>query len=337
MKKIWITFLKLNEKYASWFLIIALGGLMWLGSHGHFDIAKTYLDTEQFTLTIGENKISLYMAIKSLIYIILAFWITAIISNFSDNRLRKMKHMRASSRVLVQKILQIIIYFLGFIITLNVIGIDLTSLTVLSGAMGIGLGFGLQKIASNFVSGLILLLERSLKPNDLVELEDGTFGFVRKSMSRATLIETIDGKEILVPNEDFITKQVINWTLSNPKARLTVSFGVSYGADIEKARDLALEAANNHPRTLKDPAAVCFLDNFGDSSVDFVMFIWIKDINDGFRNIKSEVMFDIWNKFKANDIEIPFPQRDLHLKTAAPIQLTPQAEEKTKAAKEAKK
>ena len=321
MKKIWITFLKLNGRYATWLLLLALGGLIWLGSQGHFDIAKTYLDTEQFTLKIGDYKISLYMAIKSLLYLVLAFWITAIISNFSDNRIRKIKHMRASSRVLVQKIFQIIIYFLAFIITLNIIGIDLTSLTVLSGAMGIGLGFGLQKIASNFVSGLILLLERSLKPNDLVELEDGTFGYVRKSMSRATLIETIDGKEILVPNEDFITKQVINWTLSDPKARLTINFGVSYAADIEKARDLALESANNHPRTLPDPAPVCFLDNFGDSSVDFVMFIWIKNINDGFRNIKSEVMFDIWNKFKENDIEIPFPQRDLHIKSTAPIEL----------------
>ena len=328
MKTIWITFLKPNGRYATWLLLIAFGALVWLGSQGHFDIAKTYLDTEQLTLTMGDHKISLYMAIKSLLYILLAFWITAIIADFSDNRIRSIKNMRASSRVLVQKILQIIIYFLAFIITLNFIGIDLTSLTVLSGAIGIGLGFGLQKIASNFVSGLILLLERSLKPNDLVELEDGTFGYVRKSMSRATLIETIDGKEILVPNEDFITKQVINWTLSNPSARLTINFGVSYGADIAKARDLALEAANSHPRTLPDPAPACFLDNFGDSSVDFVMFLWIRDINDGFRNIKSEVMFDIWNKFKENGVEIPFPQRDLHIKTAAPTQLSPKEAKK---------
>lgn len=314
MKKIWMSILKPKGIYAKWLILVVLLGSAWLWTSGHFDVAQTYLDTEQFTLVVGKFKITLYAAIKALLSIVLIFWVTAIISEFAENRVSKMRKMRVENKALLQKILQIVIYFIAFLVTLNIVGINLTSLTILSGALGIGLGFGLQKIASNFVSGMILLLERSLKPGDLIELEDGTFGYVRKSMSRATLIETVDGKEVLVPNEEFIIKQVVNWTLNDPSARMNFTFGVSYDSDIEKARDLALGAVKGHPRCAKNPEANCFLEGFGDSSVDFSVFFWIADINDGFRNVKSEIMFDIWNKFKKNDIEIPFPQRDLHLK-----------------------
>tara|TARA_B100000508_G_scaffold140801_1_gene143525 strand:- start:540 stop:1520 length:981 start_codon:yes stop_codon:yes gene_type:complete len=314
MKKIWINILKPKGVYAKWLVLIVLTGVAWLWAGGHFKIAQQYLDTEDLTLTIGSFKITLYIAMKSLLSIILIFWTTAIISEFSDKRIASIKKMRVANKTLLQKIFQIIIYFIAFLVTLNILGIDLTSLTILSGAIGIGLGFGLQKIASNFVSGMILLVERSLKIGDLIELEDGTFGYVRKFFSRATLIETIDGKEVIVPNEEFIIKQVVNWTLTNSKARITLNLGVSYASDIEKARDLALQATNEHPRCLTDPEAVCWLDNFGDSSVDFILYFWVKDVNEGFRNVKSEVLFSIWKKFKENNIEIPFPQRDLHLK-----------------------
>lgn len=320
MKKIWLTLLKPQGKHAKWLLLLALIGTMWLWSQGHFEIAREYLDTERLTLQIGNFKISLYTAIKSLLSIIVIFWITAIISEFSEKRIKSMKKIRASNKALFQKILQIVIYFAAFLITLNILGIDLTSLTVLSGAIGIGLGFGLQKIAANFISGMILILERSLKPDDLIEMEDGTFGYVRKSTSRSTLLETFDGKEIIIPNEDFITKRVTNWTLTNSKARIDIPFGISYGSNIEKARDLALEAAKKHPRTLQDPEPACYLRNFGDSSVDFIILFWIEDITEGRWNAKSEVMFDLWHKFKENNIEIPFPQRDLHLKSSVPIQ-----------------
>ena len=300
--------------YAKWLILLFLAAMVWLWTSGYADIAKKYLDTEALTLAVGEFKITLYAGIKAFLSIFVIFWVTAIIVEFSDKRVSSIRKIRAANRVLVQRILQILIYFIAFLVTLNMLGINLTSLTVLSGALGIGLGFGLQKIASNFVSGLILLFERSLKPNDLIELEDGTFGFVRKSTSRATLIETIDGKEVLVPNEEFIIKQVVNWTLSNSKARVTINFGVSYGADIDKAQKLAIEAAKSHKRCIQEPEVVCFLDNFGDSSVDFIMYFWINDVNEGFRNVKSEVMFNIWHSFKKHGIEIPFPQRDLNIK-----------------------
>lgn len=300
-------------------------GVMWLWMQGHLDIAKEYLDTEQLTITVGTVKISAYLALKSVFSIILVIWISAILVEFSDKRISSMKKMRVANKALFQKIAQIAIYLAAFLFTLNILGINLTSLTILSGAVGIGLGFGMQKIASNFVSGMILLIERSIKPGDLLELEDGTFGYVRKSSSRATLIETIDGKEVLVPNEEFIIKQVVNWTLSNPKARITINFGVSYGSDIEKARDVALEAVKANPKSIDDPAPVCWLDEFGDSSVNFIVYFWVQNVNDGFRSVKSEVMFDIWRALKENNIEIPFPQRDLNIRTSIPLTLEQKA------------
>lgn len=316
MNKFWSIIFKPKGVLAKILVIASLMGTIYFWTNGHFSYVKEYLDTESFTFEAGNFKITLYSAIRAILMVVMIFWITSMVSEFVDNRISKMKKMSPADKALTQKIFQIIIYVISFLVALNIIGLDLTSLTVLSGAIGIGLGFGLQKIASNFVSGIILLLERSIKPGDLLELEDGTFGYVRKSSSRATLIETIDGKEIIVPNEEFIIKQVVNWTLNNSKARVTVNIGVSYACDIENARNLILEAVNEHKRTYNDPEASCFLDEFGDSSVNFIVYFWVEDVNQGFRNIKSEIMFDIWNKFKAHDIEIPFPQRDLHIKSS---------------------
>ncbi len=319
MNKIWTAMLLPKAAYAKWLVLAALIGLAWLWAHGHFDVAQKYLDTERFTFIFGDFKLSAYNALKSVLFVIIIGWVTSIILETVNNRIAALKKVDVGSRALLQKILQIIIYILAFLITLNILGIDLTSLTVLSGALGIGIGFGLQKIAANFISGMILLFERSLKPGDLIELEGGITGYVRHSSSRATLIETIDGKEVLVPNEEFIVKQVINWTLNNPSARVTITLGVSYGSDIEKARALILEAANAHPRCVTAPEPTCFLDNFGDNSVDFIAYFWVDDINQGFRNIKSEILFSIWHKFKEHNIEIPFPQRDLHIKTPSDL------------------
>lgn len=315
-KNIWLSMLLPSGFHATWLLLLMLGGIMYFWSQGHFDVVKQYLDTDQFTFAMGNFKISAYMALKAVISIIVIFWTTSIILAFVDKRLMGIKNMRAANRVLIQKILQIFIYFIAFLMTMNILGINLTSLTVLSGALGIGLGFGLQKVASNFVSGMILLIERSLKPNDLIELEDGTFGYVRKSSSRSTLLETLDGKEIIIPNEEFIIKKVVNWTLNNSKARIDIPFGVSYEADIKKAQELGLAAAKDHPRCLQDPEPQCLLRNFGNSSVDFIIMFWIDDITKGRWNAQSEVMFDLWNRLKEHNIEIPFPQQDLHIKSS---------------------
>lgn len=315
MKNILLRIVKPKGIYAHIMILAVMAGIIWAWTSGYSDLAKEYLDTEALTITVGTFKITLYQVIKAFLSVILIFWVTGIITDVVDKRISALRVLRAADKALIQKILQIVIYVIAFLMVMNLLGIDLTSLTILSGAVGIGLGFGLQKIASNFVSGLILLFERSVEVDDLIELEDGTFGYVRKTSSRATLIETLDGKEILVPNEEFIIKQVVNWTLNNTKARVTIEFGVSYNSDIKLAQQLALEATNEHPRTIKDPQAVCHLDAFGDSSVNYILYFWVQDANEGLRNVKSEVMFGIWNKLKENNIEIPFPQRDLHIKS----------------------
>lgn len=315
MANIWINIIKPKGIYAKWMIFFTLLAVLGFGATGHFDIVRQYLDTEELTLRAGSYEISVYKALKSLLVVILVFWSAAIVSDFAENRIAKLKKIRAANRALILKIMHIGIYIIAGLVALDIVGIDLTTLTIFSGALGIGLGFGLQKIASNFISGLILLMEKSVEQDDLIELSDGTFGTVKKARARYTLVETFDSREILVPNEDLITSRVVNWTLTNSKGRVEIPVGVSYGADIEKAQQLILSAAKEHPRCIDDPEPKCYLRNFGDSSVDFILHFWVADVQQGRWVPQSEVMFSIWKKFHENDIEIPFPQRDLHLKT----------------------
>lgn len=321
MKNILIRIIKPKGTYAKSLIFLMLAAIFALGTTGHFEIIRQYLDTEALTFQAGTYEISAYGALRACLAVAIIFWIAAVISDFAETRISKIRKLRASNRALILKIIQIGLYFLAFLFALDVVGIDLTALTVFSGALGIGLGFGLQKIASNFISGIILLLEKSIEQDDLIELADGTFGFIRRSSARYTLIETFDSKEILIPNEDLITSRVTNWTFTNHKGRVEIPIGVSYGSDIEKARELILQAAKEHPRCIEEPEPKCYLRNFGDSSVDFILHFWVGDVAQGRWEPQSEVMFNIWKKFKDNNIEIPFPQRDLHLKTPDVIKI----------------
>lgn len=323
MKKWIINFVKPKGASAKWLVFMTIAITLVLGGLGHFDLIKQYTDTASLSFKVGTYQISLYNILKSALIIVLVFWTAAIVADIAETRIKKIRKMRAATRDLVLKIIHILIYFLSFLIALDILGIDLTTLTVFSGALGIGLGFGLQKIASNFISGLILLLEKSVEQDDLVELTDGTFGFVRKSGARYTLIETFDGKEMMIPNEEFITTRVINWTFTNTKGRVEITIGVSYNSDIEKARELILEAAKEHPRCIETPEPKCYLRNFGDSSVDFILHFWVADVTAGRWEPQSEVMFAIWRKFRKNNISIPFPQRDLHIKDVRGLELPP--------------
>lgn len=314
MKTFWMNLVKPKSGHAKWLIFITLVVMIVLGAAGHLEVVKQYLDTERFTVRLGDFNMSVYGILSALASVAVVFWSAAILVEFIEGRVRSITTLRATSRTLILKIIHIVVYVVAFLLSLDMVGIDLKALTIFSGALGIGLGFGLQKIASNFISGLILLLERAIEVGDLVEMSDGTFGFIRKARARYMLLETFDGKEILVPNEDFIVSRVVNWTFTNAKGRVEINVGVSYGADVDLARDLILQAANEHPRCIQDPSPKCFLRNFGDSSVDFVLHFWVDDITVGRWEPHSEVMFAIWHKFKENGIEIPFPQRDVHIK-----------------------
>ncbi|MBT4757335.1 MAG: mechanosensitive ion channel [Opitutae bacterium] len=316
MKQFWLKIIKPKAHLAKWLMFILLAMVVALGASGYFEVIKSYTDTDKLSFKIAEHEFSLYGVFKSTLILVLLFWSAAIISDLVDVRINQLSRMRAANRALAMKASQIAIYFISFLLALDMLGIDLTTLKIFSGALGIGLGFGLQKIASNFISGIILLMEKSVEQDDLVEMGDGTTGFIRRSSARFTVIETFDGKEVMVPNEDFITNRVVNWTYSDTKGRIEIPIGVAYGSDIQKAHDLILEAATENPLCISDPAPFCYLRNFGDSSVDFILHLWIADVTGGRWKTQSQVMFEIWRKFKANEIEIPFPQRDLHLKSS---------------------
>ena len=208
--------------------------------------------------------------------------------------------------------LQVILFGAAFFLGLKVVGVDLTGLAVLSGAIGVGLGFGLQKVVSNLVSGVIILLDKSIKPGDVISIGD-TFGWINALGARYVSITTRDGREYLIPNEDLITGQVVNWSHSNDFVRLDIHFGTSYGDDPHLVRKLAIQAASSVDRVLTTRPPVCHITGFGDSSVDYVLRFWITDPTGGLTNIRGNVYLALWDKFQENDISIPFPQREVRL------------------------
>jgi small-conductance mechanosensitive channel len=291
--------------------ILVPSGLLYV--FGFLENFTQYLD--DFGFTAGEVRISALTLVKGVIAITIVLWLGRLINNIFADFLRKQRSINYSTRKLLMNVFNIILYFILTVIGLNFLGIDLTAITVFGGALGVGLGFGLQKIASNFISGIILLMERSIKQNDLIELEDGTLGWVRDLGARATRIETYDGQEIMIPNEEFITKRTTNWTYSNTQGRVTVEIGVSYNSDMGLVRDLIMEAAKENPKILDNPAPKVHMREYGNSSVNFFLLYWIADITEERWGSMSEVLFSVWDKFKDHDIEIPFPQRDLHVRS----------------------
>ena len=202
---------------------------------------------------------------------------------------------------------------MAILITIGSVGIDLTALAVIGGAVGFGIGFGLQKVFSNLISGVILLMDKSIKPGDVITVEN-TYGWVNKLGARYVSIITRDGIEHLIPNETLITQPVSSWTHSDSNTRLRIPIGVHYSTDLELAIRLGIEAAQSQPRVLADPTPRCLVKGFGESAIDLEIRFWIKDADSGVSNIKSAVILEAWRLFQEHGIKIPYPQRDLNLK-----------------------
>ena len=314
MKKIWSTLLHPRVWLAKTLLALFSIAFLSLAYLGYLEPIQSVLDADELSFNVGNTRFSAYLLVKAALFIVILIWLTRLVTHFGEQQVRSIKGINTSNKALIVKAIQISVYFVAFFIALNIIGIDVTSLTIFSGAVGIGVGFGLQKIASNFISGLILLFEKSVEEDDLIELDDGTAGFVRSTGARYTLIETFESRDIMIPNEDFITNRVTNWTFRNTRGRIEINVGVAYGSDLDQVKEIILEAARNHPRCSLNPAPVCYLVEFGDSSVNFTLYFWVEDIVAGRMEPRSDVLFAIWHKFKEQDIEIPFPQRDIHMK-----------------------
>lgn len=271
------------------------------------------LDAAAFTA--GGMRISLLTIVNGILLISLLLWAAITLARVLETQLGRVDGMTPAARVLVGKVVRIALLTIALLVGLTSIGIDFTAVAVFSGAIGVGIGFGLQKVVSNLISGMILLLDRSIKPGDVIEIGEA-YGWISKLGARYAAIVTRDGKEYLIPNEDLITQQVVNWSFSDRAVRLKIGVGVSYQSDVRKALELMMEAAQENDRVLKAPPPATRLIGFGDSSVDLELRIWVNDPEAGVVNVASDVRLAIWDKFHAEGIEFPFPQRDLHITAA---------------------
>jgi small-conductance mechanosensitive channel len=289
-----------------------LGWLIWIYAAlvilGISDEAASFMDS--LAIPLGAIRLSVLVLLKAALLLIATIWFAVVIGNYIDERVRISEELTPSIRVLVGKVAKIGLVLVACAFALSAVGVDLTALTVFSGAIGVGLAFGLQKVVSNFVSGVIILLDKSIKPGDTISLE-GTFGWIRELRARFVSVVTRDGREFLIPNEDFITQRVINWSFSDNLVRLDVNFGVSYDADPHKVSELAIEAAISVGRVEADRRPVCWLTDFGDSSLNFVLRFWIRDPQQGLTNVRGKVLLALWDIFKANGISIPYPHREI--------------------------
>ena len=261
-------------------------------------------------ISVGQSRVSALLVLKAIGVLAVTLWLASAIGHFLDARVQRSDELTPTLRVLIGKFLRIGLILLAMAVALGAVGVDLTALTVLSGALGVGLGFGLQKVVSNFISGVIILLDRSIKPGDTISLGD-TFGWIRELRARFVSVVTRDGREYLIPNEDFITNQVINWSFTNDLVRIDVKFGVAYDSDPHAVIRISKEAAGSVRRVVAEKPVVCWITGFGDSSIDFVLRFWIRDPQEGLTNVKGEVFLALWDAFKANGITIPFPQREV--------------------------
>lgn len=299
-------FLKLLGKY----VLIPVAALYALGILT--DVVAFLTD---FTIGLGNISFSLMALVRGLIAGSLLFWLGRWSNDQSASYLNQQEELRPATRQLAVKTAEILIFGSAFLLLMNIMGVNLSTLAVLGGAIGVGLGFGLQKIASNFISGVILLLEGQATVGDYVELDGGESGTIVKMTARAIILETFEGRWIVVPNEDFIITRVTNYSDQGSANRYEAEFSVSYDTDINTVPALVEAAVQKHPDVLEDPfPADCELRGFGDSGIDFAVEFWVNGIDDGKNKYTSDVLFLIWNALKENNIEIPYPRRVIEMR-----------------------
>ena len=269
---------------------------------------------DSISLGMGELQVSLWSLVKGILLLAGLLWAAGAVGNLVDRRLAGNEDLTPSLQVLIGKVFKVLLVTIAFFAALTAIGVDLTALAVFSGAVGLGLGFGLQKVVSNLVSGIIILLDKSIKPGDVISVGE-TFGWITSLRSRYVSVVTRDGREHLIPNEDFVTQQVINWSFSSRNIRLEVTFGISYDCDPHMARKLAIEAAKTTDRVAQVPEPVCHLAGFGDSPVDFVLRFWIQDPERGVANVRGLVLLALWDSFKEAGLSFPYPHREIIIKS----------------------
>ncbi|MBE0377212.1 mechanosensitive ion channel family protein [Pseudoalteromonas prydzensis] len=274
---------------------------------------------EAVSINLGNIQVSLYGLTRVLFFGAILFWLGRASSNVGKVIIRNQQTLDISTREVFTKLFEVGLFCVIALLLLNIMGVNLTALAVFGGALGVGLGLGLQSIASNFISGIIILLDKSLTIGDFVELENGKSGFVREFKMRHAILETYDGKDILVPNETFISSLLTNWTHKDPKQRYRVDFSVAYATDVRAMVEIIKEAVAQHPQVISGPEIPfeerpdCEIDSFGDNGINMFVEFWMQGIDDGKNRVGGDLLLIILETLKAHDIAIPFPQREVRV------------------------
>jgi small-conductance mechanosensitive channel len=289
---------------------------------GELDPAIEMLDS--VSIVLGGLRLTPLLVIKLGLLLIAALWLTNIASNFAESRINRSADLTPSIQVLLVKMIRMGLMVVAITIALSAVGINLSALAVFSGAVGVGIGIGLQKIVANFISGIILLADKSVKPGDLVTIGDSS-GRISAMKTRYISVAAGDGREFLIPNEDLVTQKVTNWTYSDKNTLVKVNFGTNYDADPKQVCKLAIDVAAAAPRAIKSRAPNCILTEFAEAGMKFSLTFWIAD-PDGMDNVKSEVMVSLWETFKREGIRVPYPVRELRVRGGAlPVDTTVEA------------
>ena len=267
---------------------------------------------DSLAIEVGETRLSVLLIIKAVVILSVFMWLAIGISSIFNKRISRLDGFSPSMQVLLSKTVTMTLVILAVLTAVSSLGIDLSVFAFIGGAVGLGIGFGLQKVISNLFSGLILLLDRSIKPGDVIAIDD-TYGQINTMGARYISIVTRDNTEYLIPNEDVITHQVVNWSFSTTLLRLKINVGVAYNSNVRKVRELIIAATQKIDRVLDDPPPACHLKNFGDHALELEFRFWIRDPENGISNVRSAVRMSIWDAFEANGIQIPFPQSVVYM------------------------
>lgn len=267
---------------------------------------------DDLSFHIGKQKISLLTILSGILSVLVTVLAAMWLGRVLENRVMGTENLDMNLRVVLSKLFRALLVVLGILVALPLAGIDITVLSLFGGALGVGIGFGLQKIASNYVSGFIILIDRSIHPGDVLTV-DNRFGIVSHLTARYLVLRSNDGTEAIIPNETMITSTVINHSYSNREMSVGIAVQVSYQSDLDKAMTLIRQAAENHPRVLKNPAPKTFLKSFGENGIDLELGFWINDPEQGQLNLRSDINLEIWRQFQVAGIEIPYPRRDIRI------------------------
>ncbi len=282
---------------------------------GQLDPAMELLDSDAVSVVLGGLRLTPLVLIKLGALLIVALWLTNVASNFAESQINRSSDLTPSIQVLLVKMIRMGLMVVAIAIALGAVGINLSALAVFTGAAGVGIGLGLQKIVANFISGLILLVDKSVKPGDLVTFGDSS-GRISAMKTRYISVAAGDGREFLIPNEDLVTQKVVNWTYTDKNTLVKVLFGTNYDADPRLVCKLATDIAATAPRAIKNKPPNCILTEFAEAGMKFSLTFWIAD-PDGMDGVKSDVMLALWDAFKREGIRVPYPVREIRVRGGA--------------------